>query len=59
MMVMATFRYHYTGSTPVHLPLHGVMVESGQEIATDLAVNHPDFELVSNEEKEVAAKKHR
>lgn len=51
MRVMATFRYRYTGQAPVHLPEFGVNAEPGQEVESEHAIHHPDFERVHDEPK--------
>jgi hypothetical protein len=62
MRVMATYRYRYTGKDPVHMPTIGASVKHGDEVESEHAIHHPDFERVQDEpkeEKEDTAKKHR
>lgn len=56
--VMATHRYRYTGSQPVHFPAIGAEVKPGDVVETEHTIHHPDFEEV-RETKKGEAKNHK
>ena len=53
---MATLRYKYTGTYPVHVPEIGREVNPGETIETEHAVKHPDFDPITDHKKKEDAK---
>lgn len=50
--VMATFRYKYTGTQPVHFPALDLEIKPGQIIEAEHIIHHPDFEAIKEAKKE-------
>ncbi len=46
-----TLRYRYNGTEELHLPMHKKTVsKKGQIIEVEREINHPDFELLKEQE---------